>query len=315
MARPNPYFSHPDFKWLAKVPAVDIHKRFLVGIYCLWGRLSFRLIRVPKTISVKHYEIVSNGSTIPLQLYKPKHVKGDLPCLIFYHGGGFVLPAFDYHKKLICQYVLQAQCAVLLVDYRLAPHHVFPCGFNDCYQSLLWLRKQASQMHINANKIAVMGDSAGGCLAAGVAQKAYDELGKGAVCAQLLLFPVLDDRQETDSMQRYHDAPVWNSHSNQAMWQCYLTSTDSENRRYAVPAKRVDLSKLPKAYIESTEFDCLKDEAEEYAEQLQLAGVETLLLETEGTIHGYDSVLKSGKAQEYIQHRIRFLKAVFSEVE
>jgi acetyl esterase/lipase len=235
-----------------------------------------------------------------------------LPAILYYHGGAFVLTYASTHVEAVDYYAQQAKCRVFMVDYRLAPQHVFPRSFNDCYAALEWLHRNADELGVQPDKIAVMGDSAGGCFSAAVAQKALDE-NKIRLCGQVLIYPSLDWQCNTYSARTYLDAPMFNGVANKKMWQIYLRDyTGLPVPQYASPADRKNLAGLPRAYVETAEFDPLRDEGLTYAERLKTDGVEVTLHETKGTVHGYDTVPESEITKDTFKRRIAFLQSIFS---
>lgn len=233
-----------------------------------------------------------------------------MPCLIYLHGGAFVLKAASYHKKLVCEYALKTPCKVIFVDYRLAPKYVFPVGVEDCYAAFEWVCKNAEVLGIDQNKIAVGGDSAGGALAAAVSLMARDRKTLG-ICFQMLIYPVIDARQITESMGKYTDTPMWNSKLNKKMWKLYLRNEVHSKKEYASPMEAASLENLPDSYIEVSEFDCLRDEGINFSEALQKSGVHVELYKTAGTVHGFDIAEKSEIVNQSVEKRIVALKKAF----
>ncbi len=265
-----------------------------------------------------HLMRTQDGADIKIYQFNPDNTPAQkkLPAILYFHGGAFVLTYASTHVQAMDFYANQANCAVFMVDYRLAPAHPFPAGFNDCYAALQWLVNNADSLGIDANKILVMGDSAGGAFSAGVAQKALDEKGP-ALRAQVLVYPSLDRTCSTNSAKNYIDAPLFDSVANTKMWEVYLRQCTSHGTTgnippYAAPADRKDLTGLPPAYVETAEFDPLSDEGADYAKRLQAAGVNVELNQTRGTVHGYDTVLTSSIAQDGLKRRVEFIKAVFN---
>ena len=184
-------------------------------------------------------------------------------------------------------------------------------GFDDCYAALNWVVENAARLGVDRTRIAVGGDSAGGALAAGVAQKCRDEQ-LTRLCGQLLIYPVLDHRCSTKSATDFVDVPVWNAISNRRMWAMYLKRvTAVDLPAYAAPGLG-DANGLPRTYIETAEFDPLRDEGLNYAKRLAACGNSPTLNETCGTIHGYDAIAKNEIAIASMQKRIVFLKSAFA---
>ena len=234
------------------------------------------------------------------ELIRPKGKK-DLPCFVYHHGGGFVLEASKPHKDLAREYAYKCNMAVLFVDYRLAPDHKYPEPVEDCYRAYLWALK-----FFKDQKIYIGGDSAGANLALAVTRKAIEEK-KRIPDKMLLVYPVTDSRMITDSMKMYTDTPIWNAKLNRKMWELYVREKDLHHR-FVSPAETHDYSFFSKCYIETAEFDCLRDEGIALAEQMKQQGIPVELYNTKGTIHGYDVELKSSYIKMLIRKRIEFLK-------
>jgi acetyl esterase/lipase len=256
---------------------------------------------------------MSDGGSIKIYQFYPENRSDEpLPAVVYYHGGAFVLSYASTHVASVQEYANEANCMVFLVDYRLAPKHLFPTGFNDCYESLQWIHDNAEKLGVDPARLAVMGDSAGGAFSAGVAQKTLDE-GGPELKGQVLVYPVCDRSCSTKSAIEFHDAPMFNGVANKKMWDMYLQNVPHHPvPPYAAPADREDLSGLPPAYIDNAEFDPLRDEAVDYAHRLEKAGVSVELHQPKGTVHGYDTVTDSRITKDILAKRIDFLKRIFS---
>jgi acetyl esterase/lipase len=250
------------------------------------------------------------NEVIELAIYEPVDIEKNAPCLIYLHGGAFVLKAATYHKNLVCEYASKTPCKVIFVDYRLAPKYAFPVGVEDCYAALEWVYENAKSLDIDKNKIAIGGDSAGGALASGVSLMARDRKVHN-ICFQMLIYPVTDARQITASIKNYVDTPIWNSKLNEKMWKLYLKDGVKDKIEYASPIEATSFKNLPNAYIEVAEFDCLRDEGINYAKALQENGIEVDLYKTIGTVHGFDIAEKSEIVYECVSRRINALKKGF----
>ena len=254
---------------------------------------------------------VDGGGTIQALWYTPNGVGNHAPCLLYYHGGGFVLPAAPYHYSLAKEYAQRAHCKVLFVDYRLAPRFPFPTAPEDCYSAYVWATANAGALSIDTSRIAVAGDSAGGALATVVCLMAK-ERGQIMPCGQMLMYPVTGIGMETESMKKYTDTPMCNSRDAEKYDKLYRPDPSAGKVEYASPIQAESLAHLPAAYIETAEFDCLRDGGILYAERLQEFGVPVELHNTEGTMHGFDIVLDSPIVRGCVDRRIAFLKKVFS---
>ena len=254
----------------------------------------------------------ARGQTVEVFVMRPKNKDTHGNGLVYIHGGGFFFDAAGYHYANAKQYALQTPCTVVFVRYRLTPHVQFPVPFEDCLAAWLWTHENADRLHMDTNKIAIGGDSAGGCLAAAVSLACRDK-NAPLPCFQLLVYPVTDRRMNTESHRRFTDTPMWNSRLSVKMWDGYLPDKNIKDIAYASPLEAESFVGLPKTYVETAQFDCLHDEAVAYAQALQNAGCAISLYETEGTMHGFDIVQKSPIVQQAVAKRIQFMKNAFED--
>src|SRR3954447_18129996 len=243
-------------------------------------------------LDVERTEIpAASGHSIPVRIYTPKAAAKPCGALVNFHGGAFVAGDLDVSETTVTRYADRAQVAVVDVDYRLAPEHPFPAGLDDCYAALQWTAANAAALGVDPARIAVGGNSAGGGLAAALCLLARDR-GGPPIAFQLLLYPALDDRLTTRSVREMTDTPMWDAKSCVRMWQYYLgdkAGTD-EVSPYAAPARALDLSGLPPAYVLACEHDPLRDEDIDYAVALLHAGVTVDLHAVAGTFRGYNDM-------------------------
>ena len=216
----------------------------------------------------------------PVRVYRPKGATGDLPGLLYLHGGGFCLGDVAMEHALCVELANELQAVVVSVEYRLAPEHPYPAGLDDCYAALVHL---AGLDGVDSRRLVVHGQSAGGGLAAATVLKARD-LGGPAVCFQSLGIPELDDRLETVSMNAFTGTPLWSRPQAVLSWQYYLGGQPADG--YAAPARMEDLSGLPPTYLTTMELDPLRDEGLLYGMRLLAAGVSVELHSFPGTFHG-----------------------------
>jgi len=270
-----------------------------------------RWLRRDSEVSV-HREVLTSydGAEIEVLVFDPYRLEGSAPCLLYYHGGGFFFGGSGHHYRMAKTYALEAGCRVVFVQYRLAPKHPHPTPSEDCYAALQWTFANADRLNILPEKVAVGGDSAGGALAAAVCQMARDR-GTPLPCLQLLLYPVTDRRMETESQMRYTDTPVWNSKLSVKMWQGYLPDPEAPQLAYASPMEASSFARLPAAYLETAEFDCLHDEGIAYGKALQSAGVPVFFHETKGTMHGFDIMENAPTTRQALSARIQYLREHF----
>ena len=273
------------------------------------------LMRAPKSIMrdkdvsvTKEYAKSYDGADVELLVFSPRGVPTPLPCLVYYHGGGFFFGAAWYHYKVAKRYAMETPCKLVFVQYRLAPKNPHPTPAEDSYAALKWTYDNAELFGVDKNKIAVGGDSAGGALAAAVCQMARDR-GTDVPLFQLLVYPVTDRRMQTESNFAFVDTPMWNSRLSKKMWQGYVK--DETNIAYASPMEARSFEDLCAAYVEVAEFDCLRDEGKAYANALMSAGYKVEINETRGTMHGFDAVEKAPTSMAAVASRINYMQRKF----
>jgi acetyl esterase len=224
---------------------------------------------------------------VPVTVYRPvgEAIREGRPAVLDIHGGGFVMGNRAMEAGFAVQVARDLGAVVAVVEYRLAPEDPYPAGLDDCFAALAWLHEEASALGIDAGRVAISGQSAGGGLAAGLALLARDR-GGPPICFQLLGIPELDHRLETTSMRTFVDTPLWHRPNAELSWKHYLGDDPGEVEPYASPAIAEDLSGLPPAYVTAMEFDPLRDEGIAYAARLLEAGVSCELHVYPGTFHG-----------------------------
>jgi acetyl esterase/lipase len=231
---------------------------------------------------------------VRVRVYQPTARPSILPALLWIHGGGYVMGDIEQDDRLMQQLVTRVGCVAVSVDYRLPPEHPFPAPVEDCYAALQWLFTHADDLGVDPSRIAIGGASAGGGLAAGLALLARDR-GKVPVAFQLLIYPMIDDRNVTPASHAITDPRVWHRESNRLGWKAYLgrDGGGDDVSPYAAAARATDLTNLPPAYIPVGTLDLFIDENIEYAQRLIQAGVPTELHVYPGAIHGFDAFAPS----------------------
>ena len=251
-----------------------------------------------------------DGGKLELFIYEPYAIEGDVPCLVYIHGGGFIFGAGEYNYKICKKYCMDMGCKAVFINYRLAPKYPHPTPAEDCYAGLRFAFDNAEKYGFS--KIGVGGESAGGALSAAVCLMARDR-GTDAPAFQLLVYPATDMTMNTESNRKYTDTPVWNSELSKMIWPAYVPDTNSEDLCYASPMKAKDFSRLPPAFVEVAEFDCLRDEAINYANAMIDGGVEVEMFETKGTMHGFDNIMNAPTSIMAINKRVEFMKKHFDQ--
>jgi acetyl esterase/lipase len=212
------------------------------------------------------------------------------PAALYVHGGAFVRGSIGLFDPLCEQIVTKANVVVASVEYRLAPRNPFPAAPEDCYAALVWLFSAAHEVGIDSARIAIVGSSAGGGIAAGVALMARDR-GDFELAFQMLLCACLDDRHMTPSSHETTDPRTWNRQASLESWRAYLGDRRGVISPYAAPARMPDLRGLPSTYLAVGQLDLVRDENIHYANRLIHARVPTELHVYPGAFHGFDQGL------------------------
>ena len=244
---------------------------------------------VPAEVAlVRDLQMPGPASTLTLRLYRPIGSSGTarLPVLVYYHGGGWVIGDLDTHDSLCRELANASGCAVVAVDYRLAPEHRFPAAALDCVAATRWVRDHAAELQLDASRLAVGGDSAGGNLAAVVAIEARDS-GNLAIAFQLLIYPATDQHRGAPSHTSNGQGFLLTTDTMDYFGNHYINDRVHYNDWRASPLLHTDLSKLPPALVLTAGYDPLRDEGAAYAEALTAAGNRASYICFERQIHGF----------------------------
>lgn len=228
---------------------------------------------------------------VRIVFYRPQDLPQNAPVLLQVHGGGFVFGAAELGDPRNRAWAKALQCVVASVEYRLAPETPYPGGLEDCYAALKWLHGAAGELGLDANRIALRGESAGGGLAAALAIAARDRKGP-PILFQLLVYPMLDDRTCTGEAHPFAGQFVWDTAANAYGWASWLGKQPGspDIHHLAAPARCADLSGLPPTCITTAALDLFAEEDLEYARRLIRAGVPTEIYLAPGAFHGFDAM-------------------------
>ncbi|WP_374652054.1 alpha/beta hydrolase, partial [Rhizorhabdus sp.] len=251
---------------------------------------------------------------VPARIYRRAEAAGPEPVLLFFHGGGYIACGISSHERLCSRLARRAECAIVSVDYRLAPEHAFPAAVDDALAALRWLGEHGGKHGLDTDRIAVGGDSAGGSLATVAAIRSRDE-GGPAIRHQLLFYPGTDLTGETESERLYSDGYFLDSDFSAMCLDAYLPNPADRAHPWASPLLTPDLSGLPPATILTAECDPLRDEGRAYADRLRASGVPVRYKDYPGVFHGFVSMFGMlPDADETIADAARELQQAFAEI-
>ena len=294
---------------MSKYP-ISKEYRFLRNIKIPFNQIAFQgskilsfflelFLKSKKNLTIRKIKILTRDQKkIKIFYFNPKTEPSKI--LFYMHGGAFVYKGSWKHFSLCQKYAQAADCKIIYVDYRTAPKYPYPIPLNDCFDAYKWVIENYEDLKIDLGKIMIGGDSAGGCLTVDLYHKILEHhLIKP--CFQFLIYPALDSRMTTNSMKRFSDTPIWNSKLNHKMWKIYLGS-----QKYLSPCEK-SVKNFPPTYIETAEYDCLKDEALFFCYQLEKENIPVILNNTAKTVHGFD-LISCKTTEKVIQKRIEILK-------
>ena len=256
----------------------------------MWAKMRTSLPDIPSVVSEDRLIPGPEGSPdVKVRIYRPARQFEPLPCLLWIHGGGYLLGDIDQEDLTSKQFVLAAECVVVSVDYRLAPENPYPAPLEDCYTALKWLSDNAEECCVDSRRIAIGGASAGGGLAAGLAILARDR-NQVNVIFQLLIYPMINDCNTAAADDALPDTILWTREFNMMGWRSYLGCEPGGEgiECYAAAYRGTDMDGLPPAYIAVGDLDLFAQEDVEYARRLIAAGVPTELHVYPGACHAFD---------------------------
>lgn len=298
MAQPN-YPIHSDFRAACRITAPL--GRGVLGIGNAFLAAMPKGMRSDNELIINKIKITStiDGEAFGAWVIKPKGADTPHPAILFLHGGGFVFKGAPYHYDLAKEYARRTGSVVVMVDYRTAHNNTCGTSLNDCVDAWRWMIAEAQTLGIDTARTAIVGDSAGGFLA--IKTVLLSDIRPSKL---MLIYPVVDCSMRTESMAQFSDTPVWNSELNKKMWVYYLQGATEKS---LLDLTDGELQNMPATYVETAEFDCLRDEGNEFAKRLQSAGVATTHTQTKSTMHGFDMAQRSEITQHQIAERCKWL--------
>lgn len=232
--------------------------------------------------------ITQDGLTVKIHIVKPKGAKDGLPVFMFFHGGGWVLGDYPTHRRLVRDLVVKSGAVAVFPDYTPSPEARFPIAVNQAYAATKWTAINGKEIGVDGTRLAVVGNSVGGNMAAVVALMAKDKKGP-KLAQQILLWPVTDADFSRPSYTKFAQERFLTTPLMKWMWDNYLPKKEDRKNKYAAPlqASLEELQGLPPALVQVAENDILYDEGVAYARKLDEAGVSTTISEYKGLIHDY----------------------------
>jgi len=286
---------HPELRRVARL----IPKQVITPVTFPLVRMATRVMwrRVPKDV-----EALTLSSGVRVRVFRPASPSGSGAALLWIHGGGYVIGHAAQDDVLCRRFSRELGIVVVSVDYGLAPENPYPAPLEDCYSALTWL---AGLPSVDPARVAIGGASSGGGLAAALALLARDRR-EVPLVAQLLVYPMLDDRTVDREGLDNAGLRVWNQASNKFGWSAYLGDADPE---VAVPARREDLAGLPPAWMGVGTLDLFHDEDLAYADRLNDAGVPCQVEVIAGAFHGFDGIVpKAQVSQSFFKSQCAMLR-------
>jgi len=264
------------------------------------------VVELPPTTTVSREVVVSgiDGPEAMVRVYSPPTEAPGRPCIYWIHGGGYLFGSGLNVDARLNRWVEELDCVAVSIEYRLAPEDPYPAPLDDCYAGLVWAARNADELGIDPANIAIVGASAGGGLAAGLAIRARDR-GEVTPAFQLLIYPMIDDTNTTPS-SHIDGALVWSRAANELGWSAYLGArygTDDVPDE-AAAARVDDVAGLPPAWIGVGSLDVFRDEDLTYASRLLAAGITVEVHVYPGAPHGFEMMAPGAQVAQACQRDI-----------
>ncbi|MBB4689431.1 alpha/beta hydrolase fold domain-containing protein [Amycolatopsis jiangsuensis] len=274
-------------------------------------QIELSVLTADGALTVSEVDIEGPRGPIPAVIGRPAGATTDVPVLLWLHGGGMVLHGHKGRDLVVLkEYALELGLGFVAVDYRVAPENPHPAPVEDCYAALQWTVAHAAEHGFDTSRVLVGGASAGGGLAAGTALLARDRKGP-ELFGQLLVYPMIDDRNDSPSAEQMAGLGVWDRAANEIGWTALLGDARGgpDVSPYAAPARATDLSGLPPAFLDVGTAETFRDEVLDYATRLCRSGVQSELHLWPGAYHGFDhSAPQAGLSLEAGEARLRWLR-------
>lgn len=310
---------HPQLqKTYGRIPPVPFHSRVFLTFVSLLSvvlglvKKLLVILRGPREtpgLGVTERKLVNAG----VRVYQPEGASSGAG-LLWIHGGGFVVGDAASSDSQCAAYARDLNLTVVSVEYRLAPRYPFPCAMDDCFEAWQWFQDNSADLGVSPERIVISGQSAGGGLAAGLAQRVFDH-GGVQPAGQALFYPMLDDRTAARTELDAVKHRLWNNRNNRGGWSYYLGQAPGlpEVPAYAAPARRQDLAGLPTTWIGVGDIDLFYAEDCEYAERLGDAGVRCQLEVVPAAPHAFELFVADAPISiEFMQSNYQFLRQVLN---
>jgi len=248
----------------------------------------------PANMAIRDEIVATDDHPAPVRIYRPAYAAASAPAIIYMHGGGFMLGDLDSSDSIAWGLAEGAGAVVVSVDYRLTPEFPYPAAFNDCWGVLSWVSEHADDLGVDAWRIGLAGDSAGGNLAAALALKARDLAGPHIACAAII-YPGTGLDQDQPSYKEHANGPGLTTAGTIKYRDYYLPDDRDTDDPYARPVMAKDFSGLPPFWVHSAEIDPIRDDGRVFAAKLATAGGNVTYREAKGMIHGFMRARFTGK--------------------
>lgn len=278
---------HPDMQVLVDARRPTPPGQSVQGQRESWNAYAARLAQPhPDTLDVRDTTVPGDGLDVPVRIYRPKAAQGLTPCMIYLHGGGYMLGDLDSSDSIAWGFAVETGATVISVDYRLTPEHPWPAGFNDCWAVLVWASEEGAAIGIDPDRLVVGGDSAGGRFTASLSQKAKIE-GGPRIRAQALIYANAGPIPDAGSMVDFATGFGLTAARTAEFGKLLFPNGPWLDDPVAFPVLAEELTGLPPTLVHMAEFDPIRDAGRAYAAKLVLAGNDVTVRTARGMIHGF----------------------------